>query len=1856
MSPARKQKAALLTDLATLDTLLAVEQSLADVRQLKKLLKKIVTAAGAALQADVVVLYEYRSDLNDVVLPPTTWGTLHEPRVLSVRGRARTHREAAVFQMLKRARPVYAVNAAQRWPRGAGAGGHSFVEREGIASSAAVRLDADDQSVGVLFVNYRARHEFSAEERSLIEWFAAKAAVAIQHARLVARERRLRQQADTVRDIAATISAADNLQTTAEKILDAIYHVIRYRKATMQLIHGDTRRLLAFRGFEQEDIDPHLLRPISSDPLITRLVHSQRPIILSDTKRARDWEERPHTAMVRSWIGWPLIFAGQTIGLITLDHTQAGAYTRALARVLAPLAHQAAIAVKNAQLFSAAQDRIRDLQLLSEIAQLMAAHLNTDDLLGAIADQVVAKLRCAHCTVFVPEPALQPSHLVPRVIRGVGRNAIAKRRFALDEGLVGWAYTQRQPIVLADARSDPRFAPASRRAERPRSMLIMPLPVGDQIIGVICADKDQFGWFGPAELGLLETLARQTGIAIQRNSGLEIVRKIGDQINAAQGVDEILQHIVSGAIELTHTTSGVIYLIGDEGRQVTQHYKYPPDSFHPAPRMDQPGSITRRVIEQGELLIFNDLESDERVNPALRGHARSMIAIPLKREQQVVGVLYLNDADLHAFNEAECSLLRTLANQAATALHKAQLLNASQQQTARHKALNNVITRLTGTLSEFEILETVAHLAFTPLGCRQCSVFRVESTNIVVRAAQGNLKRDLPIGKTFQVGQGVAGWVAEHGESALVPDTALDTRFDPSWSSPPPQALLVVPIWIDDRVYGVISIEHDHPDAFTLDDLQLLETLARQAGQALRSARRIYELQVLYQAGKLFSSQLNQTALFEALLDTVNDTLKCAYSTLFLAEAVTGDLVAQVRRGHAQDLNGLRFPLGQGLAGLVAQQRQAMIVPDLDREQNARPSRTIAPGQPHSVLVVPLILFGEKLIGVLSADKQVYDGFSESDRQLLETVGAQAAIAIENARLFGEQKQQASELALLHEISANWMILDLERMLRLIVEGALRLTHTDYGIIYLLNDEGNRIVRSVGVPEGFAETDTELSTGGLTRQIVESGQLLVVTDAAAELRVSAFVKAKGIQSFVGQPLSVGTGVIGVLYLNSIKPRQFTDNERKLIATLALQAASALETARLYDKLSRQIADLHQMVQEADTQRVLERVLEGIAQLLGEGSSACISLYNPDTHQYYGYYAAGVLQDYLQDVPPRSGGTGAYVMQTGQPLYLDDVRQTPEGVPTIRPESIARGVIAFAALPLRWRERIVGLLFVNLQKPLHFSDEIKRILELYASQAAIALVNARLYEDLQRRIRYLSALNQISQQARGLLDLDRLFDEVVREAQVTLNAERCTLFILNDEGVLVPRAMRGVDPKLAHLTYRLGEGLAGWVAQEGRAERVSDAQQDPRFVTDATVQADRRRAMVLAPLWVEGKVDGVLSLDRESDTPFDEDDQRFVETLAVQTGILWRQIALRVQRMDGFKRQRNPYVVGEPIRHPEGFFGRRALIQQIMDGIHQNNFIVYGERRIGKTSLLFQIEHRLNEVSRQSDPYFFLPVFANLQGIAESDFFDFLIDRVAVATGQPRGDLHGPNGLEDLLKRLVPELQLAHPDREVRLVLLLDEMDQFTQYSSTTHELFRSVAQTRIGDHLKMIMTGVSVHRVAQLRTSPWYNLFEGAEIPELDEVDGRQLVIEPVRGYYQYAPDALRLLLERTDYKPCEIQRLGWHSVNVMLARVRSTGQAPAAALTAVIDITLEDVAAATQLVLAEKGGEYREVWAQFGPAQRAALLDTLPGGGRLRAAYVGVRDAALFTPEQLYNITRHSGGQWRLTYLFAAWLKGLAE
>ncbi|HJW84371.1 MAG TPA: GAF domain-containing protein, partial [Anaerolineae bacterium] len=222
------------------------------------------------------------------------------------------------------------------------------------------------------------------------------------------------------------------------------------------------------------------------------------------------------------------------------------------------------------------------------------------------------------------------------------------------------------------------------------------------------------------------------------------------------------------------------------------------------------------------------------------------------------------------------------------------------------------------------------------------------------------------------------------------------------------------------------------------------------------------------------------------------------------------------------------------------------------------------------------------------------------------------------------------------------------------------------------------------------------------------------------------------------------------------------------------------------------------------------------------------------------------------------------------------------------------------VPLRGSgDRILGIMSVDEPLDGRVPDRAAiEALELFANQAAIAVENARLLEDLEQRIDSLTLFNQVSRTISARLELDGLLSTIV-DASIELSGARTATIFLRDDasGRFTPRKSHGWTlAQIAHLTWAEDEGLVGAVAREGRAIIVPDAKADARFRRDPI--DSQIAAMLLAPIAVGGRVIGVLSVDKPTPRSFTNTDVMMLSTLADQAAI-----AIENARLFGETRQR-----------------------------------------------------------------------------------------------------------------------------------------------------------------------------------------------------------------------------------------------------------------------------------------------------------------------------------------------------------------
>jgi hypothetical protein len=247
-----------------------------------------------------------------------------------------------------------------------------------------------------------------------------------------------------------------------------------------------------------------------------------------------------------------------------------------------------------------------------------------------------------------------------------------------------------------------------------------------------------------------------------------------------------------------------------------------------------------------------------------------------------------------------------------------------------------------------------------------------------------------------------------------------------------------------------------------------------------------------------------------------------------------------------------------------------------------------------------------------------------------------------------------------------------------------------------------------------------------------------------------------------------------------------------------------------------------------------------------------------------------------------------------------------------------------------------------------------------------------------------------------------------------------------------------------------------------------------------------------------------------------------------------------------RRRFNPFIAGPPVLDPKLFVGRQALVDRVLATVPNNSLLLLGERRIGKTSMLHQLRARLPKLDHPR--FCFVPVSVDLQGVAEEAFFATLAEAVGEAIGDERmsaaraADGYDSRELVRDLRRVLPTLECPD-ERQAKLVLLLDEIDELNGYSHRTNQRLRSLFMRGFADQLVAVAAGVGIAREWDHEGSPWYNFFEELEVGPIDAVAARGLATQPLNGVIAIDEQAVDRLLEEANGRPYILQKIALAAV-----------------------------------------------------------------------------------------------------------------
>ncbi|HOC21701.1 MAG TPA: GAF domain-containing protein [Anaerolineae bacterium] len=486
--------------------------------------------------------------------------------------------------------------------------------------------------------------------------------------------------------------------------------------------------------------------------------------------------------------------------------------------------------------------------------------------------------------------------------------------------------------------------------------------------------------------------------------------------------------------------------------------------------------------------------------------------------------------------------------------------------------------------------------------------------DLQVRAISGYEDASV-LGMTFPITWGFAGRAIRDRRPLCVNDVQNDPalRADAATAAIKEVAdlrsAIVIPLEVYGRLIGVLSLESTRPQRpFDEGDLRLLSSMAGPVALAIENARlfeetrrRLGELEVLHQTSqRLLNAQLDPEQIYTAVHQAVDAIMPCE-ALIIVLQGENEDYDEAV---YVFDRGGRwpsqRFPHGEGLTGWVLASGQTLLIPDLDEAQGIPVIHFGAPEHVRSILAAPL-RYGNRPIGMLSAQSYQPNIYQPQHRLLLETLAAQFASVIINTFYYQQAQSRLRELEAIAGISAalraaphHEAILDIildELLSRLKVEGAALERREPNGALYT--------ERGRGVWESL--TGVTLSPDmGLSPQVLQTGQPYLNNDAHLEPALFRPELLQGCRAIAAAPLMIETQLTGLLWIAS--RRALDEDDLRLLTAIANIAATALQRASLQEQM---LAQARQMLQ------MIESVPEGVLLINDDGE---ILLANPVAEQ------------------------------------------------------------------------------------------------------------------------------------------------------------------------------------------------------------------------------------------------------------------------------------------------------------------------------------------------------------------------------------------------------------------------------------------------------------------------------------------------------------------------------------------------------------------------------------------------------------------------------------------------------------------
>jgi len=732
-----------------------------------------------------------------------------------------------------------------------------------------------------------------------------------------------------------------------------------------------------------------------------------------------------------------------------------------------------------------------------------------------------------------------------------------------------------------------------------------------------------------------------------------------------------------------------------------------------------------------------------------------------------------------------------------------------------------------------------------------------------------------------------------------IPDTESDPRWLGLADDTPVRSWLGLPLFSrrKDEILGILNVDNYQPHVYSTEDIRMAYAFATQAAAAIENARLYVEVQrradhmaALNSVSATVSQSLDLETTLSTALDKALEVVGFEAGAISLVDEEAQELVIRVHRGwRQQDLaDNMHVRLGQGLSGQAVTTGEVIVTGSLENETRLAVPRVREEGV-RAMALAPMRARG-RVVGVLGVMSYEPRTFAPQSIEVITSIADQIGVALDNAQLFARVTRRSQQLALLNEVARDVLTtLDMSERFRRITRSICEKFGYDSVAVFMVDpDRQDLLLRSIAGTKAQligSHAVRQALAEGLVGYAARTGEIVNVPDVSQDSRYVTPVQAvlDHTRSELAVPMKRGSAVVGVLDIEHTEVQAFSAEDADIMQSLADMLLIAINNGELYDQASKRVAELTalqdvslRVTASLDLWSVLDTIAQNALALI-QSDYTHIFLYDPDKNELV--FGAVLRKDGVREpvIPYAEADSLTWrVFREGSPVVLNDVNSDLAYRAHL-------AVASVAAFPLKRPDGVIGVFAVSFLAQHTFTADETRVLTLLSDMAAIAVSNARLFEQTKRQLEEIRTLHELSLAATASLDFELVTRHTVEALQRSLGFEYIGLFLVNDEGdyahLFATSSLQAEYER--HRFIKVGDGIVGWSIAQGLLINVPDVLQDPRHVPGIT----STRSELCVPLRVGERVIGAIDLQSPRFNAFTSSDERLLMTIAGQWAVM-----------------------------------------------------------------------------------------------------------------------------------------------------------------------------------------------------------------------------------------------------------------------------------------------------------------------------------------------------------------------------------